>query len=63
MLFRSDPDLAFGIGVLRLTLGKPQRVKTFFVASQQLQGDHPATWHNLRLCQQCLAAVDATIAG
>ena len=51
-----DPDLAFGMGVLRLTLGQPQRAKVFFEASQQLHGDHPATWHTLRLCQQCLAA-------
>jgi hypothetical protein len=57
-----EPDLAFGIGVPLLTLGQPQRAKTFFEASQQLSGDHPATRHNLQLCQQCLAAVDATVA-
>ena len=58
-----EPDLAYGIGVLLLTLGQPQRAKTFFEASQQLYGDHPATTHNLQLCQQGLAAVDATVAG
>ena len=58
-----EPDLAFGIGVLLLTLGQPQRAKTFFEASQLLYGDHPATQQNLQLCQQYLAAVDAGVAG
>ena len=54
-----ESDLAFGIGVLLLTLGHPQRAESFFEASRELYGDHPATLHNLRLCRECLGTVDA----
>ncbi len=47
-----ESDLAFGIGVLLLALGHPQRAGNFFEASRQLYGPHPATLHNLQLCRE-----------
>ena len=57
-----ESDLAFGIGVLLLTLGHPHRAETFFEASREVYGDHPATLHNLRLCRECLGTVVDTVA-
>ena len=57
LLIRGEDDLAFGIGVLLLTLGHPQRAEALFETSQRLYGDHPATMHNLRLCRECLGAL------
>ncbi|MFM8277732.1 MAG: hypothetical protein ACKN89_12260 [Cyanobium sp.] len=49
-----ENDMAFGIGVLLLSLGHPQKAIEFFEASLQCYGHHPVTLHNLQICQACL---------